>query len=58
MSPLDFIKEASINDANTPAHLIIEALSKPLKIYGELGSHSILSYYYDKDLQQMVIDID
>lgn len=47
MSPIDFITEVSPY-----------ALRCPIRIDGEECGYTILSYYYDDVLNQMVLDIE
>lgn len=56
MTPLQFVSDIG-GDYNAPAGRIAKALTKTLVIRTSKGEYQVLSYYYDKDIGRMVIDI-
>lgn len=58
MKPIEFITTAAANDYNTPAGEIEAAIKKAsFRIHSANASWEVLSYYYDHQLKQMVLDI-
>lgn len=58
MKPIDFILGAADNDFNVPAGELQEAIqNNQLRIHSSTDQWEILSYYYDAEARQMVIDI-
>lgn len=56
MTPLDFVSDFA-NGYNEPAGAIQGALKKPLTITDGAKEYEVLSYYFNSDTGQMVIDI-
>ena len=57
MRPIDFVFYDGDSAPNTPAHLIFDALTKPLKISDGYAEFVVFGYYYDGEDKCMVLEI-
>lgn len=57
MRPIDFVLYDGDSAPNTPVHLIRDAVTKPLRIFGPTGEFVAVGYYYDEQDECMVLDI-